>query len=145
MDYADYHVGQNLPHVWNTIGGWIGKEGNDRTWLPCAAELSYGLNQSGDPVQKFTHGSNRNTDGTRYIVSARQMRKYLWSHWGRPDYPNHGVFMVDPSSSDFLNGLRLGNGTAVFATDGHVGAMVLSLRMKPGTTCSNRCTGCAFT
>jgi hypothetical protein len=123
VSYADHNSGPGLQEAWQTIGGTLGQEGGSKSWLPCAAELSYALDRSGAAIPPVSGASNRNSDGKRYIISARQMRRYLWSRWGRPDHASYPVAGCAPDSPAFLGALHVGAGVAVFATDNHVGVV----------------------
>jgi len=121
--YADHNSGAGLQAAWRSIGGSVGAEGGRQQWLPCAAELSYALDRAGAPIPPVRGASNRNSDGRRYILSARLMRRYLRSRWGRPDLPGYDVQGCQPSSAAFLHALGLGDRLAVFASDSHVGVI----------------------
>ncbi len=114
--YPDY--GTPASDVWSSIGGWL-----NRTYGPgsnsCAARVSKGLNDGGEPITP-TRGvaTNRNDDGQRYIISASQLRTYLNRNWGRPDRT-----INTPAELDALRrSLRPGQ-AAVGCSAGHAGVI----------------------
>jgi hypothetical protein len=118
----DDHLGASYAgEVWNRVGGSLGSAGAKGNWLPCAGRLSYALDRSGQKIPAISHVTYRNSDGYHYILRASDMRKYLRKKWGKPDYAAFGVSNCVPYSPSFLNSIKLGDGVAVFATNGHVG------------------------
>jgi hypothetical protein len=122
-NYDDYAQ----PDVWKKIGGNVGaKYGPDSN--SCAARLSCGLNDGGDPIPRGTPAASRNFpdkkyenkpgDNKYYIVSARAMKEHLTKSWGRPDR----VAKTAEDLKDIVKNLKPGE-CAVFATTGHVGVL----------------------
>ena len=114
--YPNY--GQGAGDVWKAIGGWL----ND-TYGPasnsCAARVSKGLNEGGEPIKSVPGVDvDKNTDGNRYIISARQLRKYLKGQWGAPDATVNTAAELEAFKK------KLGAGqSAVACSEGHAGVI----------------------
>ena len=113
--------------VWSLIGGSLdsnyGADSPDGVQNSCAARVSYGLNNSGDPIPAGTPGGNKNWngDGNRYIISAKEMNSYLRSRYGSPSQTL--------GASSELESLRQGlgsGGAALISSTGHVGVITNS-------------------
>jgi len=105
--------------TWELIGGTIGM--TYATSNSCAARISRALNFSGDLIpSKPEFQTNINSDGKRYIISAKKLRGYLNSAWGAPDcqWPKNGFATIDDLRKKLCKGC-----VAVVAFDGHVGVV----------------------
>ena len=114
--YADYD-NYNGPAAWAIIGGSLQEAygyGNS-----CAARLSCALNGSGHSIPYVPDASNRNIggdhDGVRFIISARQLRRYVRQVWGAPD-------SSFTNSANPFSQLRPGQ-VAIILSDSHAAAL----------------------
>jgi len=109
--------------VWNTVGGSLGT-----TYMgenSCATRVSYGLNYGGEPIPAGVDGGNRNYggDNLRYILSARELRKYLNKEWGSPTTTLNSYSDV----MNFQSSLKKGE-TAIVSSDGHASVLTNSYK-----------------
>jgi RHS repeat-associated protein len=104
--------------AWRLIGGNLNKAYGEKspggTQNSCAARLSYALNRSGAPIPKGAPGANRNDDGQRYIISARELNSHLKNAFGPASET-----LSSPSALQDLRS-RLADGqVAILSSQGH--------------------------
>lgn len=105
--------------VWELVDGWLndvyGPDSPDGAQNSCATRVSYGLNGSGAPIGPGD-ATNLN-DGDRYIISARELNKYLRATYGPPSQSlaGNGVRALQGSLGE--------GGGAIVSSTGHVGVV----------------------
>ena len=113
------YYGEYAPSkVWRVVGGWIDESyganspgGAENT---CATRVSYGFNKAGKLIPAGVNGGNKNSDGVRYILSARLMKNYL-KKLSKPHYS-----ITKQSEFDTIRRSMEGNQAFIMASTRHV-------------------------
>ena len=124
VSYAQYP--DNGAHNLQLVADRIGASTRFGSWIAtrpnCAARLSFALDRSGLQIEGPSPPVWHNEDKNNYIAGAAVMMNFLVKKLGKPAQKT-GSYRIDPSSTAFLNSIRLGDGVAIFASGGHVGVL----------------------